>query len=80
MEVFYLFLGSGESGRGGGGDMKINIIGLSIRWRPSPKFKFAPNLFGLFNAYIRKLGIVGPFGPKITGGLPMPQQALPGFL
>jgi hypothetical protein len=60
--------------------MKINIIGLSIRWRPSPKFKFAPNLFGLFNAYIRKLGIVGPFGPKITGGLPMPQQALPGFL
>jgi hypothetical protein len=59
--VVYLLLGSGgegagEGSRGGRRDMKINIIGLSIPWRPSPKFKFAPNLFGLFNAYIRNWG------------------------
>jgi hypothetical protein len=49
--VFYLLLGSGERGGegagGGGRDMKIHFIGLLIPWRPSPKFKFAPNLFGL---------------------------------
>lgn len=45
--VLFIIRKWGGRERGGGRDMKINIIGLSIPWRPSPKFKFAPNLFGL---------------------------------